>query len=1029
MEEFCKSLKYQAIFADKTCRDETEEDSPLATSTNLISGLSSGFDWRTMVDQLIAIDHRKVDLVTNKKTDYSDKLTEWQGVNTKLLALKTAASALGAEDAFKVYSASTTSNTTTAASSLFTATTATTASPGMYNIKVTNLAQSEKISSTNFTASDTALSLAGDILISDKVVHVVSTDTLANIRDKINAVNTGTSPSRVTASIVQHSSTNYHLALSSDDTGSTGINILEGSSANVLQSLGFITSATPTIKTPTSDGMKSDLFSDASGVVGTLLGLSSPPGSTSVTIGGTGVLIDLSNENITTIASNINLIGGGISATVVNETVDGEIKYRIDISGTTSFVDNGNILQMLGIVKGNYGTTTQVVKGSVANVAGALPITSATVWNTIDGANVQNNTSFTITGKKHDGTAVSGSYTIANAATGTVNDLLTQIQTTFGATVTATIDGTGKITVTDTTAGDSQLEMTLVTNNQAGGSLDFGTVSLSTEGRSMQLAAGEDAQLNVDNVTITKSSNTISDVIPGVTLNLVGEKTDTTVTLKVDRDMAAIKTKITSMADSFNSIMSYINTQFSYDEETNTTGGILFGDGTLSTVKSDLISTVTNTVNGLSSDYNRLSLIGISLDSNTNLTIDDTKLTAALTTNFDDVKKLFVAIGSSPNSQLQYVGHTDSTEGGTYSVNITQAATRTTLTGGAAMPVSLLADETVTVQDYASGRLATVSLTTGMSRDDVVNAVNSELAKTYTEQLQGSNNTGYSSSTLFSGITGAVNGLTITYSGTKRNGLQMSGSYIVDTTKTLGDLLSNIEDEFDEEVTASMSGGKLIITDKQSGDSSLSFTINTSAISGLDFGTVSTTTAGRYAINITASKTGSNELLLTHNTYGTGKVIVVNESGGSALGLATATQVYGVNVAGTINSATATGSGQTLSLSSSGNNADGLSITYTGTGTTTSDFTLSLGIGDLMDRLLGFITDSTDGYVGFKQTSLQDSIDSYETRITQMEATLERKSEMLINRFVAMEMALSKLQSQSSWLSSQISMLTANAGQ
>lgn len=996
----------------------------MATSTNLISGLSSGFDWKGMIDKLMAVESQRVDRLTKKQDDYKSKLTEWQGVNTKILALKTAASALGVEDAFKVYSASTTSNTTTAAASLFTATTATTASPGMYNIKVTNVAQSEKISSTNFTASDTALSLAGDILVSDKAVHIVATDTLANIRDKINALNTGTSPSRVTASIVQHSSTNYHLALSSDDTGSTGINILEGSSANVLQTMGFITSATPTLKTPTSDGMKSDLFSDASGVVGTLLGLSSPPGSTSVTIGGTGVFIDLSDENITTIASNINLIGGGISATVVTETVDGESKYRIDISGTTSFVDSGNVLQMLGIVKGNYGTETQVVKGSVANVAGALPITSATVWNTIDGANVQNNTSFTITGKKHDGTAVSGSYTIANAATGTVNDLLTQIQTTFGATVTATIDGTGKITVTDTTAGDSQLEMTLVTNNQAGGSLNFGTVSLSTEGRSMQLAAGEDAQLNVDGVTVTKSSNTISDVIPGVTLSLVGEKTDTTVTLKVDRDLTALKAKIKNMADSFNSIMSYIKTQFSYDEKTNTTGGILFGDGTLSTVKSDLISTVTNTVNGLSSDYNRLSLIGISLDSNTNLTIDDTKLTAALTTNFDDVKKLFVAIGSSPNSQLQYVGHTDSTEGGTYSVNITQAATRTTLTGGAAMPVSLLADETVTVQDYATGRLATVSLTIGMSRDDVVNAVNSELAKTYTEQLQGSNNTGYSASTLFSGITGAVNGLTITYSGTKRNGLQMSGSYIVDTTKTLGDLLSSIEDEFDEEVTASLNGsGKLIITDKQSGDSSLSFTIDTSAISGLDFGTVSTTTAGRYAINITASKTGSNELLLTHNTYGTGKVIVVTESGGSALGLATATQVYGVNVAGTINGATATGSGQTLSLSSTGNNANGLSIMYTGTATATSDFIMTLGIGDLLDRQLGFITNSTDGYVAFKQTSLQDSIDSYDTQIAQLESLLQRKQETLTNRYVAMEMAMNKIQTQSNWLTSQIGSL------
>ena len=43
-------------------RDITKGD-PMATSTNLISGLSSGFDWRSMIDQLIAIEHRRVESV------------------------------------------------------------------------------------------------------------------------------------------------------------------------------------------------------------------------------------------------------------------------------------------------------------------------------------------------------------------------------------------------------------------------------------------------------------------------------------------------------------------------------------------------------------------------------------------------------------------------------------------------------------------------------------------------------------------------------------------------------------------------------------------------------------------------------------------------------------------------------------------------------------------------------------------------------------------------------------------------------
>ncbi|HOF05804.1 MAG TPA: flagellar cap protein FliD N-terminal domain-containing protein, partial [Syntrophales bacterium] len=61
----------------------------MSSSTNLISGLSSGFDWQTMITKLIAIDHRRVDTVSNKKTSDAGKLTEWQSFNSKLLSLKT----------------------------------------------------------------------------------------------------------------------------------------------------------------------------------------------------------------------------------------------------------------------------------------------------------------------------------------------------------------------------------------------------------------------------------------------------------------------------------------------------------------------------------------------------------------------------------------------------------------------------------------------------------------------------------------------------------------------------------------------------------------------------------------------------------------------------------------------------------------------------------------------------------------------------------------------------------------------------
>ena len=1156
----------------------------MAISTNLVSGLSSGFDWRSMIDQLIAIDHGRVDLVAGRKFEYESQLAEWQNVNTMLLSLKTASGALSTESAFNVYTSGTTSSsetgTPTAASSLLTVSTNTSVSPGLYNIKVNNLAQSEKISSTNYAATDTALGLIGDILVSGNVVNIVSTDTLADVKDKINSVNTGSDPSNVTASIVSHSSTNYHLILTSDETGEDGLNVLEGAYSgghNILEEMGFISSST-TIKTATSDGAKSDLFDSSSGAIKTLLGLTSAPGATIVKIGGLDVSIDLSSaaESLTTIAQKIDALAG-ISAEVISETVSGETKYRIDISGTTSFTENvggnGNVLQTLGILEGTYGTVadvhsgsvnyasggasvvagttfanifTGILRGDVANteVGGVIPISDTTTWNNINGFTFDNTEIITVSGNDRDGAAVSDTYslvdkgavalsdfldwvedlygdsttvdayfdssgrlivedlqsgssqmsvtvdpddptlefntpatafgnnitdgdtisisgtqgdgttvstityTITDADTNTIDDLLDKINNTtdgFGKTdtriATAGISA-GKLIITDGTAGNSQLSLTLIANNEGGGSLNFGEISMLTEGRSMQVAAGEDAEIVVDNVIITNSSNTIEDVIAGATLNLVGEDSDTTVTLKVERDLASIKSKIEGMVSAYNSIMDYINIQFTYDEDTEQVGGILFGDGTLSTIKSELINTVTRTVAGASSDYNKLALIGIALDvvdtdegeyNKLNLVIDDdgaddNDLMDYLKTNFDDVRKLFIASGSSPYSNLTYISHTDDTEGGAYDVTISTAATRGTTTGSVALAGTIADSETVTLTDFATGRVATVDLTVGMDITDVVNAINSDFAKEYTEQLTGAGeNAGVTSSTLFNdALVDGENNDVITFSGTRRNGLSVSGSYTISdaTTETVGNLLEAIEDMYEDEVTVALDGtGKIVIADTQTGDSNLSFSIDTTELGVLDFGAVSTTTEGRYAMTITASKTVGNELLLTHNTYGTGQQVAAkSEDGLDALGLNTATKVWGENIAGTINGLAATGRGQNLLLDSDGNNADGLSISYTGTSTIAeTTFTLTLGMGELLDRRLGFITNTSDGYVTYKKTSLGNSIDSFETQIENMEARLNRKMEAMINRFVAMELALANIQNQGQWLMAQVS--------
>jgi flagellar hook-associated protein 2 len=101
---------------------------------------------------------------------------------------------------------------------------------------------------------------------------------------------------------------------------------------------------------------------------------------------------------------------------------------------------------------------------------------------------------------------------------------------------------------------------------------------------------------------------------------------------------------------------------------------------------------------------------------------------------------------------------------------------------------------------------------------------------------------------------------------------------------------------------------------------------------------------------------------------------------------------------------------------------EGLSILYTGSagGTDAGTVKLTFGVAELYDRALFGITDSVDGYVTNKQESIQDEINRYDTQIAEMEARLARKQEMMTNRFVQMELALQKIQSQSSWLAGQV---------
>lgn len=1038
----------------------------MSLSTNLVAGLSSGFDWRSMIDQLIAIEHRRVDLVENQKTEYEQKLAILQSINIQLLSFKTQAETLASINAFNIFTSSlTTDSATYSASDFLSVSTSTSAAPGTHTIEMnanSQIAQARQISSRSFSSYDTALGLPdeAEFVINGRAVKVDDTDDLMDIRDKINNLNTGANATGVTASILTVSSTDYRLILTSENTGKDAFSILDASAdtVDILQNsstkpgLGFLDSTTPTIKNITSDGAESDRFSSSEVAVGSLLGLTNAQEGIDITVGTTSTLdINLATDSLTTIATNIDALAG-VSASVESIIEDGATKYYIDISGTTNFSDINNVLQTLGILVRGQGSVQEVHEGSVANTTnGTTPITATTQWDQIFGANVQAGTSFTITGKKHNGDSVSDSFTISGT-TAQVQELLTYIQdTAFGGTVNATINADGKIQIEDKTAGDSQLEMTLVTNNPAGGTLDFGTISASTEGYSMETAEGKDASVKIDGTTITSSSNIIDDVIAGVTLNLLNVEeltgTDTTtVNLTISRDYDSMKSSVQSLLDAYNDVIGAINEQFAYDEETET-AGLLQGDGTLYSIKSNLVNIVVSTITGLPSTMNALSLIGITSDNDGMLSIDDDDFKDAFEDNFNGLRKVFVAEGSTTDGDVRYISHTNETVAGDYEVKITTAAEQASVTGTKDLSGGITSDETIVIT--MGDRTATIALDdtgNGKSIDDIVNAINSELDTVYTELWTGTEaNTkvgggAITAGTLWKdidtegGSNFVTNGDTISFEGKTRNGTSISGTYTINdkNTDTVQGLLSAIEYAYGNNVSANINeAGKLIVTDNTAGNSQLeiSVTCNREGGGNLDFGTMEVTTEGRYAMAITASKDASNQLVLESDDYGSSTSFTIQVSG-SELGL-TDGEHSGVDVVGTINGEEATGSGQTLTgdapAQGETTSVEGLSIKVTLTpgqlasqGDDQGNVTITMGVGELFDRVLYDITNEVDGYLDYRLESTANRIDDLEDRIEEMEARLDRKMETMINRFVAMELALAQIQNQSAWLTSQI---------
>lgn len=164
------------------------------------------------------------------------------------------------------------------------------------------------------------------------------------------------------------------------------------------------------------------------------------------------------------------------------------------------------------------------------------------------------------------------------------------------------------------------------------------------------LTEASDARVRVGGQTLTSASNTLTDAIPNVTLQL-GAVSTTPVRVAVSRDVKPVRDNITALVSSFNDLQEALKELADSKSEVETLGGSLVGDRLLQSVRSQMRSLVRGNDSG-NTPINALRDLGINLDLNGRLALDKpAKLDAALKDNFEGVVGLFTSNTNSRTGQ------------------------------------------------------------------------------------------------------------------------------------------------------------------------------------------------------------------------------------------------------------------------------------------------------------------------------------------------------------------------------------------
>lgn len=236
------------------------------------------------------------------------------------------------------------------------------------------------------------------------------------------------------------------------------------------------------------------------------------------------------------------------------------------------------------------------------------------------------------------------------AADSSLDDIAAAINDQAGDAVAATVVNAGtsaapsyQLVLTSRETGEEASIANLATTI---GALTFdGTV-----GGTSNITVGSNALAIIDGLTVERESNSFSDVLAGIDIDLQSISAGP-ISFAVETDTAAIKGRLNDFVEAYNKVVNFVNTQNTYNEETGPGGG-LFGDALLRSVRSQINSALFGLeqrqdidLPGIIADtegYTTLRAIGFETANDGTLSLDETVLDEKLAADPELFADLFV---------------------------------------------------------------------------------------------------------------------------------------------------------------------------------------------------------------------------------------------------------------------------------------------------------------------------------------------------------------------------------------------------